>query len=373
MARLRWKLRPLLTPAFLYMASRVATVTAFAIAANLSDAIGFGDAFNRWDSEWYLSVASQGYPHGPLQLAERSVGNTAFFPLFPVLIRGTSELTGLSPFLAGVLLTSGLGLLATLLLWVLAQRLYGTEVANRTAALFCFFPGSFVASMVYSEPLMLVLAVSCMLALLCRRWVLAGVAAALATASRPNALVLLPCCLWEAGKAIRERREWRALMAPFLAPVGMAAFFGFLWVRQGEPFTWFRVQQEVWDERFDFGLTTAVRLLELIRDPSGDINVLIATLGLLFFVSAGFILVRSRPPVIFLVYTVGIGFLSVGSALGLRPRFVWTAFPIFIALARRLRDTSNLVLVGTSAALLTGLAMLSVATQGALPSGAAIP
>src|SRR5207253_1167110 len=126
------------------------------------------------------------------------------------------------------------------LLWRLLARIWGREVADRGTALFCFFPGSFVLSMVYSEPLMLALAIGCLLALLDRRWLVAGVLAGLATGVRPNAVALVAACAWAAAVAIVKRREWRALVAPLLAPAGLVAFFAFLWARTGRPDAWIR-------------------------------------------------------------------------------------------------------------------------------------
>jgi len=44
--------------------------------------------------------------------------------------------------------------------------------------------------------------------------------------------------------AIRLRREWRSLLAPLLSPVGIVAFFCFLWVRTGNPLAWYVTQRE---------------------------------------------------------------------------------------------------------------------------------
>src|SRR5918997_3741746 len=136
--------------------------------------------------------------------------------------------------------------------------------------------------MVFSESLMLMLAFLTLLALLSRRWISAGVASALATASRPNAVALCACCLWEAVRAIREDREWKALIAPLLAPVGFLGFMLFLKVRTGE-MAWFRVEREGWGERFDFGIQTFKEVWMTARDPLGVPPAMaLQALGLMF-------------------------------------------------------------------------------------------
>src|SRR5664279_2260311 len=75
------------------------------------------------------------------------------------------------------------------------------RVALRTTAVFACFPGAIVLSLAYTEGLTLVLAVGCLLALLHRRWLLAGICAAFATAARPNALALVVACGWASYQA----------------------------------------------------------------------------------------------------------------------------------------------------------------------------
>jgi hypothetical protein len=244
-------------------------------------------------------------------------------------------------------------------------RSAGADAADRATALFCFFPGSFVLSMLYSEALMLLLALGCLWALVARRWWVAGVAAGLATATRPNAVALVACCLFAAAPALR-RRQWRALAAPVLAPTGVVAFLAFLWVRTGEASAWFDVQRGGWGE--SLGLEVWRRTVAVADDPIADINKLLATLGLVFCVAAFVVLLRSGLPSVLVVYTVVIVGLAVASqTLGLRPRFVLTAFPLFIALGLRLRGTAYAVVLGSSAALLGALTVLSTGTIVATP------
>ena len=77
------------------------------------------------------------------------------------------------------------------------------------------------------------------------RWLLAGVAAGLATATRPNGIALFAACAVAAAIAIHRRRDWLSLIAPLLAPVGFISFQLFLPGHTGESWPWFRVQREV--------------------------------------------------------------------------------------------------------------------------------
>lgn len=379
-----WLWRPLA----IFAVSRAVTLVAALVAATV--AARFGDdlmtdkpfpdpptghltlrALGGWDGGWYARIADMGYP------ASAGVGKPnpefAFFPLFPLSIRGLSALTGLSSTATGVALSMLFGFGAAVLLWRLADRLGGDEMADRAVALFSFFPGSMVLSMAYAESMMLTFGLACVLGLLARRWALAGLAAGLATATRPNAIALFFCCAWAAGVAIRERRDWRALLAPALSLTGIAGYFAFLRSRTGETFFWLRVQRERWGESFDFGLGTWRKVQNTLADPLDlhqprEINALIATLGLICILAAAYCLWRWRPPAMLTVYTVVILLLTVmARSFGVRPRFILTAFPLVLAVAWRLRAAGFQSVVALSAGLLGVYTVLSLATTFSIP------
>ena len=134
-----------------------------------------------------------------------------------------------------------LAVAAVLLVGVLARRLFDAEVAERAMVLFAVFPGSFVLSFAYAEALLIVLAALCLWCLLEERWLLAGIVAALATATRPNGVALVAACAVAAGIAIYRRRDWWSIVAPLLAPIGFIAFQVWLSAHTGESAPWFRV------------------------------------------------------------------------------------------------------------------------------------
>src|SRR5581483_3462511 len=151
----------------------------------------------------------------------------------------------------------------------LAASWWGEPAARRAVWIFCLFPGSVVFSMVYAEGIMLPLAAGCLLALQRRRWVLAGVLAGLATATEPEALVLIPVCAMSAALELRRHglSARRALLAPALSTVGAGAFAIFLWLWTGSPFASLIAQRDGWSERSD-----GLALVHLARNLGSEIS-----------------------------------------------------------------------------------------------------
>jgi hypothetical protein len=376
--------RALRTPLLAYLVSRAVVLAAAGVAAAVLGDPGRGPwpalpgggdgavrALGRFDGGWYLDVALRGYP-GVDQLDGR-LKSLAFFPLYPLTIRGLHDLTGLPPLAVGVLVSTVLGGLAVALVWLLVREVEDEAAATRAAAAFAFFPGAFVLSMAYSEALLVAAAGACLLLLVRRWWVTAGIAAAVATAARPNAAVLIGACAWAAAVAIHRRRDWSSLWAVALAPTGLLAYFGFLWVRTGDPLGWFRSQSEAWRDHVDFGGTTIGRVVNLVHEPHlslgvRELNDVVNSIGLLFVAGGVVLLLRWRPPGAVVVYGLGVLATALASDhVGARPRFLLAAFPLVLAVGVRLDGKRYYAALGTSAAALAVFSFLVFGTRAVTP------
>jgi hypothetical protein len=324
-----------------------------------------------WDGNWYRAVATGGYPSNlPAHAGITAQSGNAFFPAYPFAMRLVWRLTPLTPLGAGIFVSVVAGALAAFLIRALVRQLADDEAAERAFVLFCFFPGAFILTMVYAEGVMLVGAGICLLALLRKQWVLAGLVGALASAARGNGLVLTLCCAWMAAIAIRRDRDWRALAAPVLAPLGAVGFFLFLKMRTGSFTAWFTVERYGWDERFDFASNNWNHAHKFLHHPFRNGNELILGLGLLFAIGAGYALVRSGLPSVFSVYTFAtLALVFLSATLGLRPRFLLTAFPLLFPIAMRTRGTAFTVTASAFAATMTILLIF----YGVQPLGGVAP
>lgn len=361
------RLRPLLVPLGAYVVARFVTLVAFATADLINTKLDLGGILSKWDGRWYISIMEGGYDI-PSTAAPLAKANVAFFPLFPTVGGWISDVTGLSALAAGVALSVVAGAGAVILLWALTRMLLGERVADRAALLLAFFPTSFVFLQPYSEGVAFCCALVCLIGLLRRQWWLAGIAAALATAARPPAVVLCLCCAWEAARAIRERGEWRSLVAPALSPLGLLAYFGFLWSQFGAPDLWLRVEREGWHHRFDFGASTLEAIGTTFTDPTSSPKVIWSTVALLFAIIAVVMMIRWKPPSVLWVYTVGILLISFGSETVLsRPRYMMGVFPLLIGMARVVKGRAFSVALATSGACLACAAVLASTTQFFIP------
>jgi hypothetical protein len=297
---------------------------------------------SRWDGAWYLWVAAGGYPNGA-HLTEH-LSDVAFFPAFPAVVRATSVVTRLPLPVSAVLVSTAMGAASTVVLWYLAARIADRTTADRAVLIYVLFPGSFVLSMAYAEGLMILAAGACLLFLLDRRWLLAGLSATVATASRPNATAVLVACAVVAVVAVVQHREWRALAAPVIGSLGVAGFHTFLWIHTGQASAWFRSEHEKWHDR-PVPPTRAVASLvtSAVRDPipslqSGRLNALVGMVGLALVVAGLLLLARAWLPLPVLVYTAAALLVPLTSdVVGPRPRMLIAAFPLAIVIASKLR------------------------------------
>jgi hypothetical protein len=213
--------------------------------------------FARWDSGWYLSIAQGGYDH---QLAR-----TAFFPLYPVLMRGLGLAVG-SDLIAGVVISLAAFWVALALLHRLASLELGGQAAELTVLLVAFCPVAYFFSAIYTESLYLALSLACLLCARSGRWALAGLLGGLAALSRNSGAVLIvPVVLMflygprtDAAPA-PVRAGWARLLPRYrltpailwsaLIPLGLLVYLGYLGLTMHDALAPFHAQA-LWYRHF---------------------------------------------------------------------------------------------------------------------------
>jgi hypothetical protein len=297
--------------------------------------VGFDALARCWDSRWFLNTAQQWYPAGLPAPGEQST--LAFFPGYPALIAGGSAL-GLPPLVVAVTFSLLFGALATLGVWQLAGCVTPPDVAVRAALLFCFFPGAVVLSWAYSEALSTALVAACLVLLYRHRWEAAGLAAAAAGATRLDVgLGVTVAAACAAVLAIRRDGEWRALWAALLAPLGVVAFWLFLWWRTGSPRAWTIAQDRGWDQHMDAGSHAVRTIWRVLSHPVSSPTSILQLVTLILLVAALVCFWQLRAPAPWVAYTAAmILVLVVSNQVGFRPRAILLLLPLFVAAAWRL-------------------------------------
>lgn len=284
------------------------------------------------DCWWYQNIAQEGYERRPFAIDKPY--NWAFFPLFPLVLRAASSVTGDMP-LTGMVLSSISFFVALVLLHKLAGE-FGLDEkdADRTIFYLAFFPVSYFFSIPMTESLFLVLTVGSFYAAKREHWLWAGILGALASATRLTGLLLLPALAvlyWQ-----KHRRVWpprKELLSLLLIPTGLLSFMVYLYFITGNAFA-FKDILVVWGRRFTFFF---MPLLTYLRDPLllayywdfRLLNFLAATLALV----CGFVLLKWRWWSL-ATYTLASIFIALSSsALQSHARYVMVIFPIYMTLA----------------------------------------
>jgi len=351
--------------------------------------------FEGWvhfDSVWYLDIANGGYSYFPGRQS-----SVAFFPAYPMLMRGLGAVVG-NRLLAGIIVTVAAGLAAATMVWVWFRDRLSPPAAWTALSLFLLYPYAFyLFGAVYADALFIAALLAAFLLLEGGHLWLAGLAGAVATASRPVGLVVVvglavramersgvfPRGRIDGGVAGRvdagkptERGsvplvDWRRISwrdAPVLVSVaGLVAYSTFLASRFGNPFL-FAEAEKSWGQGAGPRTWFKVEFFENVTN-FGDPPSVLAYLAhpVVVIVALAFV-----PRVIrrfgwgygvFSVLAVGLAAFSTKDFFG-SGRYVLVAFPCFAAAAEMLVEHPRLraVALGTSTCAL--LAMTSLFARG---------
>lgn len=190
----------------------------------------------RWDSVHYLAIAQHGYATAP---------NVPFFPLYPLIIRGLTPVTG-SYVVSGIVVSACAFAAALTLLFQLVTDELGQRVATATVLLVAFSPVSLFFTAVYTESLFLAFSLGAFLLARRGRFGLAGLAAAGATLTHVEGVLLiapLAILYWQdqrdwlrPRRSVAHARRLAVGAMPLLLPV--AALAAFLLYLHSQGFGW---------------------------------------------------------------------------------------------------------------------------------------
>lgn len=195
--------------------------------------------WGNFDTWHYITIAVRGYDRSPDGV------NAAFFPVYPMMLNGVHRLLGDHLTMTdyrwvAVLISFGFLLAATWALTVLFLQLAPASVATLGVVLFLISPFSFFLNAGYTEPVFIFLVALAFLLGRDRRWWLAALVVAIASATRVTGVFLIPSLLlmaWQAGVG------WKKLVGIMaVSPLGLLCYMAWQWVELGSPIRFYTVQ-----------------------------------------------------------------------------------------------------------------------------------
>jgi hypothetical protein len=203
----------------------------------------------KWDSEWYLDIARDGYQWDDNL---RHQMRLAFLPAYPMASRAAGWLVGSVP-LGAALVTFAAFLGALVYLFRLARDMIGETDAQAAVLLLAFAPFAVFYSSLYTESLFLLGAVAAFYHFRRSEWLKASVWGILVGLTRPNgpllsgALAIAIVEMWirarrngESPAAARARLRSGALAA-VMPLVGTGLYSLYVYALTGDPLTWLRL------------------------------------------------------------------------------------------------------------------------------------
>jgi Gpi18-like mannosyltransferase len=283
------------------------------------------ELFSHWDGKWYTQIANLGYSYAN----DGQQHSVAFYPLFPLLIRGLMTL-GMRADAAGVLINSlaFLGALWVVYFWV--EERYDAGAAKWTTAVLAWCPFSLFCTVIYTEGLFLFLTASALRAFERGEYIWAAFWGALTTATRGPGVALIPTFLLAAW---REKRPPLAYAAGFASAIGFFSFILYCAINLENPLAFIHVQKawvqptwlEIFKDFFSFRLYAAIKvgmvfggcyLLWYLRKRLSITIICFGFCSLVLLVTSGALQSVER-------YAYGIVSLSIGLGLLLAARPRW--------------------------------------------------
>lgn len=202
--------------------------------------------WTHWDTRHYLGIAAEGYT---------AVGDErlrlVFFPLYPLLMRILSPMTGGNLFAAGLLLSLACSAAATAMVYALSYLHFDARTAWRSVGYFLLNPLSVFLCCVYTEALFICLTLAAVCLLRRGHLWLAALCGALSALTRmPGVIVSGLFIIALIGKIPQKKANARALLAcagqVMIVFSGLLIYFAINWRVTGDPLMYMTYQRENW-------------------------------------------------------------------------------------------------------------------------------
>jgi hypothetical protein len=315
-----------------------------------------------WDGKWYLRIAELGYRGAAAGMVDAHNhalpdGAMAFFPGFPLAIRGFATLVGGNDLAAGIAVSTLAGIVGAYGVARLARQLGGDYRAEVIAVvLTAAAPMSIVFTLPYPEALLVALAAWALVAIREQWWWLAVVCTVAAGLVSPMAAPLIAVVMVAGLTALYRDGLGKggAAAAVLCAPFGMAGYL--LWVKEnsGVPGGYFEITDRGWNNHIDWGITSARWIFRTLTADHEAFAVLTAV-AIVAAVIAAITVRMPWMPWLYTALTICLVLIHAGLVQD-RLRLLLSAFPLLIVAAIRLaRRRRHVAVLATAAVALAGL------------------
>lgn len=194
--------------------------------------------WSNFDGIHYLDLAQFGYGY-----QHKTDMDYAFFPVYPWLI---NKFSFLGSYLGSALFVSHLCfIIALFFLYKLFRLDFNQKTSQNAILLLLIFPVSFFFGSVYNESVFLLLAVLTFYSARKKNFLLAGIFAAIASATRVTGMFLWPAIIYEFyllhDKDIKKMLQPEAIFLA-LPPLGLLSFMRFQLLKTNDPLFFIHVQ-----------------------------------------------------------------------------------------------------------------------------------
>ncbi len=298
-------------------------------------------SFGNFDGVHYLRIAEDGYAYQFTQ---------AFFPMYPILVKLVSIITFGNYLVAALLVSNICFLLGITYFYKLTKNIFDQSVAFWSCLFIIFSPTSFYFGSVYTESLFFLLIILAFYFYEKENYILSSIFGAFSSLTRLIGIFLSVTLV-----KIAKRKNYLSL---FIVPFGLIVYMLYLKITFNNPLYFLTAQSAFGQER------TTASLIFLPQVFYRSIQQILTTRGFVRFNSA-FDFLSTVICLILLLYSlkyvkkswIFFSLLAVltptltGSLISM-PRYILTAFPIYIVLATINNTWIKVILLALSISLL---------------------
>lgn len=292
----------------------------FAHSGKFSDK--FFENFTNWDGGHFIGIAKYGYSEN---------FQYAFFPLYPLLIRGVNQFIQ-NYTISAVLISVVSAFLSINILYQLLSVEFNKKIAERTIFWLLFFPTSFYFLTAYSEGLFFLFVISFFYFLRKGSLLQATIFATLSSVTKVTGLAVVLALLLEVQLRWGiSRKNWYV----FLSPLGLIIYSYYLFQNTGDPLYFLQAEQH-WQRNITIPVVSfwvTIKSLSKMGFINNHFNAFLDLIFAVFGLGMALRSFRFLPPSLSTYCIASVLLPLFTPTLSSMPRFLLTVFPIFILLA----------------------------------------